>query len=100
VVVSVRVVCPEPVTAVGLNVAVTPFGNPVTAKLTAPLKPFTDPTVSVYEVLLPSVTVAEVGDAVSVNSGWSPKDAVYVVAVAGTVMLWEIAPPSDQLENS
>jgi hypothetical protein len=40
-----------------------------------------------------------VGDAIVVNWYRVVKLAVYVVALAGTVMVWLIAPPSLQLEN-
>jgi len=44
---TVKVALPEPVTEVGLNVPVTPLGNPLTLKLTAPVKPFSAPTFTV-----------------------------------------------------
>ena len=46
-VVTVIVVEPEPVTEVGLKVAVAPVGNPLAPKVTAPLKPFNAPIVTV-----------------------------------------------------
>ncbi len=45
--VTVTVVLPEPVTEVGLKLAVAPVGRPVAAKLTAPLKPLRAVTVAV-----------------------------------------------------
>ena len=42
-----RVDVPEPEMLVGVNVAVVRFGNPVTLKLTVPLKPETAPIVTV-----------------------------------------------------
>ena len=44
---KVRVVCPDPTTVAGLNVACAPPGNPTAAKFTAPLKPFTGTTFTV-----------------------------------------------------
>jgi len=44
---TVKVALPEPVTEVGLNVPVAPLGNPLTLKLTAPVKPFSAPTFTV-----------------------------------------------------
>jgi hypothetical protein len=40
-IVIVNVVLPEPVTELGAKFDETRFGNPVTLKLTAPVKPFT-----------------------------------------------------------
>jgi hypothetical protein len=42
--VTVNVVAPLLVTVLGLKVAVAPIGNPLTPKLTAPLKPFSGET--------------------------------------------------------
>jgi len=50
---TVSVELPEPVTDVGLNVAVAPVGNPLAVKLTLPAKPFKLPTFTVYVVLPP-----------------------------------------------
>ena len=50
---------------VGLNVAVTPFGNPEADKLTLLLKPFRGTTAIVLVPLLPCVTLTLVGDAES-----------------------------------
>ena len=44
---TVKVALPEPVTEAGLNVPVAPLGNPLTLKLTAPVKPFSAPTFTV-----------------------------------------------------
>jgi hypothetical protein len=55
--VNVSVVDPEPVTEAGLKLPVTPDGNPDTPKLTAPLKPLSGATVTVYETLPPAATV-------------------------------------------
>ena len=46
-VVTLRVEEPEPVTEVGLKVPVAPVGNPVTLRVTTPVKPFRAPTVAV-----------------------------------------------------
>ena len=65
-----KVDLPEPATDVGLKLAVTPLGNPLKLRLTAPVKPFTAAMVTVYEVELvpPSVTVCELGVAEMVKS--------------------------------
>ena len=47
VVLTVRVEEPEPVTEVGLKLAVAPDGRPLTLKLTVPLKPFSALAVAV-----------------------------------------------------
>jgi len=57
---------PEPVTDVGVNV---PFGRPLWLRLTVPVKPPVAPTETVYDALVPCVTVAVVGDAPTVKSG-------------------------------
>ena len=66
---TVRVEDPEPVTEVGLNVPVAPVGRPLTVKVTAALKPFKAVTVGVKLVLLPWITVCELGDAASEKLG-------------------------------
>ena len=66
----VRVELPEPVTDDGLNVAVVRLGNPVTLRLTEPLKPFTLEIVTEYVVLVPLETVLLAGLAVMVKSGF------------------------------
>ncbi len=45
--VTARFDVPAPVTVAGVNVAVTPVGNPLTLSPTLPLKPFSAPTVTV-----------------------------------------------------
>jgi hypothetical protein len=65
----VNVVEPEPVTVVGLKPPVTPAGNPDTPKLTVPPKPLSAVTVTVYAVLAPSPTLAELGDIPKEKSG-------------------------------
>ena len=71
---------PEPVTDPGANEALAPVGRPVTEKLTVALKPPLGVTVTVRVVLLPAVTVPEVGVTASEKSG----DCVGVGANAGT----------------
>jgi hypothetical protein len=51
---TLSVELPEPVTDVGLNVAVAPAGNPLAVKLTLPAKPFKAPALTVYVVLPPA----------------------------------------------
>ncbi len=53
----------------GLNVAVTPYGTPAAAKVTAPLNPFCATTVSVLVPLAPGKTLRLVGDAVRAKLG-------------------------------
>jgi len=48
---------------VGLKVAVTPLGKPLAAKLTLPLKPFSELTVMVLVPLFPCTIVKLLGDA-------------------------------------
>jgi len=59
----------DDVVGFGLNEAVERLGRPVTLRLTEPLNPFTLFTVIAYVVLVPRVTVRDVGDAESVKSG-------------------------------
>lgn len=59
---------PEPVTEVGLKLALAPEGNPLTLKPTDPAKPPDPVTVAVYEVFPPAVNVAEAGVAEIVKS--------------------------------
>src|SRR5713101_6580657 len=68
-VVMVSVAEPGAFTELALNVAVTPAGAPLTLSATAPLNPFTTPTLTVELVLLPAVTVSELGDADTEKSG-------------------------------
>ena len=58
---------PEPLTELGLNVAVAFAGNPLTLNITVPLKPFTAVTFAVYVVLAPFLTVCDAGVAVRVK---------------------------------
>jgi hypothetical protein len=56
-----RVEEPEPVTEVGLKLALAPAGKPLTLKFTTPVKPPDAVTVAVYEVPAPAVTVCDAG---------------------------------------
>lgn len=69
VVATVSVVEPEPVTVVGLKLPVTPDGSPAVPKLTVPPKPLRAVTVTVYAVLPPAATLAELGDIPREKSG-------------------------------
>lgn len=69
-VLMVKVDVPEPVTDVGLKLPVVRDGNPVTLRLTTPLKPFTFAIVTVYVVVPGVPTVLLVGLAVIVKSGF------------------------------
>jgi hypothetical protein len=66
---TVSVAEPGAFTELELNVAVTPAGAPLTLSATAPLNPFTTPTLTVELPLLPAFTVSEVGLADTVKSG-------------------------------
>src|SRR5579859_5102423 len=66
---TVSVAEPGAFTELELNEAVTPDGAPLTLSATAPLKPFTTPTLTVEVPLLPAFTVSEVGLAETVKSG-------------------------------
>ena len=60
-VLTLRVEEPEPVTEVGLKLALAPVGSPPALKLTVPVKPFNAVTLAVYVVFEPWVTVREDG---------------------------------------
>jgi hypothetical protein len=56
-VITVMADVPDPVTVVGLNIAVAPDGRPVTENVTTPVNPLLAVTVDVYEgEVLPSIT--------------------------------------------
>ena len=61
----VRVDWPEVLTDDGLKVGVAPLGNPLKLNLTIPVKPPEGVTVTEYVVLLPRLTVLELGLAAS-----------------------------------
>ncbi len=62
--VTVIVELPEPLTEVGLKLALAPDGRPdVTPKVTAPLKPFCGVTVIVLVPVLPCMMLRLLGDA-------------------------------------
>jgi hypothetical protein len=64
-----RVELPAPVTELGLKLQVAPAGTPETEKLTVPLNPLSDETVTVYEVAPPAATFLELGLIESAKSG-------------------------------
>ena len=66
---TVSVEVPDVVTDVGLNVPVAPVGNPVTLKVTVPVKPPEPVTVCKKLVLLPWITDWELGEEFSEKSG-------------------------------
>ena len=66
--VTVIVEVPDPVTAVGLNLAVVPVGRPVTEKVTDALNPFAGVIVTSQLSLLACQTVCEVGEAAMLKS--------------------------------
>jgi hypothetical protein len=57
VVVIVSVELPEPLIEAGTNVAVAPVGSPLALRLTDPVNPLMAPTLTVYVVLPPALTV-------------------------------------------
>lgn len=87
-VVTVRVLFPEPAIGFTLNVGLAPEGSPVTLKLTLPLKLPDGVTVAVKRVELPAVTACEAGDA---ESKKFPELAEFTTKV--TVAEWEKPPP-------
>ena len=68
-VLTIRVEELEPVTEVGLKLALAPVGSPPALKLTVPVKPFNAVTVAVNVVFEPWVTVCEDGVADKEKSG-------------------------------
>ncbi len=77
---TVMVEVPEPLTEVGLKLAVAPVGKPLDPKVTAPLKPPVAETVTVEIALLPWTTVCEVDEALREKSGPGVKPRWKVVA--------------------
>ena len=75
---------PEPVTEVGLKVAVAPVGNPLALKATLPLKPLSALTVAVYVALLPTATLCGDGPAET------EKSATFSVTVAECTRLPDV----------
>jgi hypothetical protein len=69
VVVTVNVAVPAPVTVPGEKLAVAPAGNPLALSVTTPANPFNEPTLAVYVVALPTITVCVPGLADIVKSG-------------------------------
>lgn len=76
---TVSVEVPEPTTDVGLNVAVAFRGRPVTVKFTAPEKPLSAPTFTVYVPFTLRVMVRVEGEAAIVKSGAAVTTNVTVV---------------------
>jgi hypothetical protein len=68
-VVTVNVEFPAPVTVAGEKFAVAPVGNPLALSVTIPPNPFKAPTLAVYVVALPTITVCVLGLAEIVKSG-------------------------------
>ena len=80
--VTVIVEFPEPVTEVGLKLALAPDGRAdVTPKATALLKPFCGVTVIVLVPLFPWVTVTLLGDAERLKFGWAAAFTVRLTVV-------------------
>jgi len=68
-VVTVNVELPAPVTVAGEKPAVAPVGNPLALSVTTPPKPFSAPTLAVYVVAFPAITVCVLGLPEIVKSG-------------------------------
>jgi hypothetical protein len=66
---TVKVEDPEPVTELGLKLAVAPVGSPARLKFTVPVKPFKGEMDTVYVVPAPGITVCEPGETAIVKSG-------------------------------
>ena len=75
---------PEPVTEVGLKLALAPAGNPLTLKVTLLAKPPEPVTVVVYDVFPPAATVAEAGVA---EMEKSPTTGAFTTSVTKVVWL-------------
>src|SRR5215831_5913668 len=78
---------PEPVTELGLKLALAPVGKPLAVRPTTPLNPPDPVTVAVYEVPLPAVTVCDAGDA---ETEKSPTTGALTTSV--TEAVWVTAP--------
>ena len=82
---AVRVSVLAEVALVGLKLAVTPEGSPLTERFTDPLKPFNGFTVMVLVPIFPCVMASELGDADRVKSGF----VVFQTSVMGeTLAAW------------
>jgi hypothetical protein len=68
-VVTVSVALPGVLIELGLNVPTAPASNPLTAKFTVPLNPFTAPVLTVYVALPPALTEDVTAVPVNVKSG-------------------------------
>jgi hypothetical protein len=68
-VVTWRVVLPDAVTVLGVKLALAPLGRPDAENETAPTNPPTAETETAYDVLLPFLTVRELGLTASAKSG-------------------------------
>ena len=73
---------PDPVTDVGLKLALAPAGNPLALKFTTPANPPAPVTVAVYDVPFPAVTVAEAGVAAMEKS---PTTGAFTTSVTEAV---------------
>ena len=82
---AVRVSVLAEVALVGLKLAVTPEGSPLTERFTDPLKPFNGFTVMVLVPIFPCVIASELGDADRLKSGF----VVFQTSVMGeTLAAW------------
>ena len=69
---TVRVELPDVMIEAGLKLSVAPLGSALALRLTVPLKPLEEPMLTVYDALLPCVTVVELGLMEMVKSGDPP----------------------------
>ena len=83
----VRVELPESVTEAGFKLAVTPEGTPLVLSDTVPVNPLSAPTLTVYVVPLPAVTVCEAGEAAMEKSGSALTIRVTVVECATAALV-------------
>jgi len=79
--VTLRTEDPEPATLAGANEDVAFLGSPVTLSATEPVKPFSEPTVTVYVVEPPRPMVLEGGVTETLNSGGAGVVTVSVTVV-------------------
>jgi hypothetical protein len=87
-VITVNVEFPVPVTVAGEKLAVAPVGSPLALSVTTPANPFSAPTLAVYVVALPAITVCVLGLPDTVKSGGGG----CALTTKLTVVVWLSAP--------
>lgn len=83
----VSVELPEPVTEIGLKLALAPDGWEDALNVTVPMKPFCAVAVMVLVPLFPCVTVTLVGDAERLKSAWPAEFTLRL-----TLVVWDKLP--------